>query len=54
VVEKVQDNATYRVAELDGTPLAIPIAGKRIKAFKRRDRIEIKIRSSRRFYLEHR
>ena len=34
-------HATYRLAELDGAPLAIPIAGKRIKVFKRRDRAEI-------------
>ena len=41
VVKKVEDNATYRLAELDGAPLAIPIAGKRIKVFKRRDLVEI-------------
>ena len=41
VVKKVEDNATYHLVELDGTPLALPIAGKRIKIFKRRDRIEI-------------
>jgi hypothetical protein len=28
VVKKVEDNATYRLVELDGTPLALPIAGK--------------------------
>ena len=31
------DNATYTLRELDGTLLRLPIAGKRIKAFKRRD-----------------
>ena len=41
VVKNAQDNATYRLVELDGTPLAIPIFGKRIKVFKRRDRVEI-------------
>jgi hypothetical protein len=41
VVKKVEDNATYCLAELDGTPLALPITCKRITAFKRRDRIEI-------------
>ena len=41
MVKKVEDNATYRLAELDGTPLALPIAGKRIKIFKRRDIMEI-------------
>ena len=41
VVKKVEENATYHLVELDGTPLALPIAGKRIKIFKRRDRIEI-------------
>ena len=41
VVKKVEDNATYRLAELDGTPLALPIARKRVKIFKRRERMEI-------------
>ena len=41
MVKKVEDNAIYRLGELDGTPLALPIAGKRIKIFKRRDRMEI-------------
>ena len=45
VVKKVEDNASYRLAELDGAPLAIPIAGKRIKVFKRRDRVEIEFES---------
>ena len=43
VVKKVEDNATFRLLELDGTPLALPIAGKRIKIFKRRDKTEIGI-----------
>lgn len=37
VVLIVHDNATYSLRELDGTPLKLPIAGKRIKVFKRRD-----------------
>jgi hypothetical protein len=41
VVKKVGDNATYHLAELNGTLLALPIASKRIKVFKRRDRTEI-------------
>ena len=41
VLKKVEDNATYLLAELDGTPLALSISWKRIKAFKRRDKIEI-------------
>ena len=41
VVKKVEDNATYGLVELDGTPLALPIAGKRVKIFKRRERMVI-------------
>ena len=41
LVKKVEDNVTYHLTELDGTPLALPIVGKRIKIFKRRDRMEI-------------
>ena len=41
MVNKVEDNASYRLTELDGTPLALPISGKRVKIFKRRDRMEI-------------
>ena len=37
VVERVNDNATYLLRELDGTMFKIPIAGKRIKVFRRRD-----------------
>ncbi|KAL3697011.1 hypothetical protein R1sor_011087 [Riccia sorocarpa] len=37
VVVQVLDNATYLLRELDGTPLRVPIAGKRVKIFKRRD-----------------
>ena len=33
----IHDNATYTLRELDGTVLKIPIAGKQIKAFRRRD-----------------
>ena len=41
VVKKVEDNATYRLVELDGTSLALLIAGKRVKIFTRRERMEI-------------
>ena len=37
VVVATYDNALYTHCELDGTVLKIPIAGKRIKAFRRRD-----------------
>ena len=30
------DNGTYHLAELDGTRIAIPVTGKRVKAFKKR------------------
>lgn len=37
VVERLNDNATYLLRELDGTMFKIPIAGKRIKAYWRRE-----------------
>jgi hypothetical protein len=37
VVIKVHSNGTYSLRELDGTLLRIPIAGKKVKVFKRRD-----------------
>ena len=40
IVRSVNDNATYHLAELDGTQIATPVAGKRIKAFKRRNEAE--------------
>ena len=36
VVQSANDNGTYHLAELDDTRMAIPVAGKRIKAFKKR------------------
>ena len=36
VVQSANDNGTYHLAELDGTRMAIPVVGKRIKAFKKR------------------
>lgn len=36
VVKIVHDNATYSLRELDGTELKLPVAGKRIKLFRRR------------------
>jgi hypothetical protein len=35
VVMSVNDNGTYHLAELDGTRIAVPVAGKRVKAFKK-------------------
>jgi hypothetical protein len=35
-VQKVFDNGTYRLSELDGTELRVPIPGKRVKIFKKR------------------
>jgi hypothetical protein len=37
VVTSVNDNGTYHLAELDGTRIAVPVAGKSIKAFKKRN-----------------
>ena len=36
VVTSANDNGTYHLAELDRTRMAVPVAGKRIKAFKKR------------------
>ena len=36
VVTGANDNGTYHLAELDSTRMAIPVAGKRVKAFKKR------------------
>ena len=36
LVTSANDNATYHLAELDGSRLAVPIAGKRVKIFKKR------------------
>jgi translation initiation factor IF-1 len=36
VVTSVDDNGTYHLTELDGTRIAAPVAGKRVKAFKKR------------------
>ena len=40
MVTIANDNATYHLAELDGTRIEIPVAGKRIKAFKKRHEVE--------------
>ena len=45
VVKEIKNNATYFLAELDGTRLALPIAGKRIKIFKRREAPNLEIES---------
>jgi hypothetical protein len=36
LVTSVDDNGTYHLAELDGTRIAVPVAGKRVKVFKKR------------------
>ena len=36
MVQSANDNGTYHLAKLDGTTMVIPVAGKRIKAFKKR------------------
>jgi translation initiation factor IF-1 len=36
VVTSVDDNGTYHLAALDGTKIVMPVAGKRVKAFKKR------------------
>ena len=36
VITSTNDNATYYPAELDGTRIAVPIAGKRVMIFKKR------------------
>ena len=35
VVTSANDNGTYHLAELDNTRMGIPVAGKRVKAFKK-------------------
>ena len=35
VVTSANDNGTYHLAELDGTRMAVPVAGKRVKVFKK-------------------
>ena len=37
VVTSANDNGTYHLAELDGTRMATPVVGKRVKAFKKRN-----------------
>ena len=41
VVTSANDNGTYHLAELDGTRMTIPVAGKRVKAFKKRHECEL-------------
>ena len=40
VLTSANDNATYHLLELDGTRISISVAGKRIKAFKKRHESE--------------
>jgi hypothetical protein len=35
VVTSVDDDRTYHLAELDGTRITVPVAGKRVKALKK-------------------
>jgi hypothetical protein len=37
MVTSVNDIGTYHLAELDVTRIAVPVAGKRVKAFKKRE-----------------
>ena len=39
-VTSANDNGTYHLAELDGTRLAVPVGGKWIKTFKKRNEDE--------------
>jgi hypothetical protein len=36
VVTTANDNGTYHLVEIDGTRIAVPVARKRVKAFKKR------------------
>ena len=45
MVKKIESNATYFLVELDRTQLALPIARKRIKIFKRREAPNLEIES---------
>ena len=40
MVRSINNNATYHLAELEGTLITTLVAGKRIKAFKRRNEAE--------------
>ena len=40
VVTSANDNGTYHLEEFDGMRMSVPVAGKRIKAFKKRDEDE--------------
>ena len=40
VVTSANDNGTYHLAELDETQLIVPVAGKRVKVFKKRHKDE--------------
>jgi hypothetical protein len=41
IVQKVKDNANYHLTELDSTPIALPIVGKRVKIYQRRESLEV-------------
>ena len=40
VVMSANDNTTYHLAKLDGTRIAVPVAGKQIKVFKKQDEVQ--------------
>ena len=40
MIRSVNDNATYHLTDLDETRITTPIAGKMVKAFKRRNEAE--------------
>ena len=46
MVTSANDNGTYHLAELDGTRIAVPVAGKRVKAFKKRHEAEPDLESA--------
>jgi hypothetical protein len=45
VVTSAYDNGAYHLAELDETRIAVPVAGKRVKAFKKRHEDEADLES---------
>jgi hypothetical protein len=45
VVTSVNDDRTYYLVELDGKRIAVPVAGKRVKAFKKRHDNELGLES---------
>ena len=46
VVRRANDNATCHLAELDGTRIVVSVAGKWIKAFKKRHEVELDLEAN--------